>query len=89
MRNKRKILIEGKKLWDEDFERIQLAKSKKRFIIIRTIIFFCFFVVFVRLIVLMVFDHEMLSQKAEKQYQSTKILKAKRGSIIRSQEHTS
>ncbi len=81
MRNKRKILIEGKKLWDEDFERIQLAKSKKRFIIIRTIIFFCFFVVFVRLIVLMVFDHEMLSQKAEKQYQSTKILKAKRGGI--------
>ena len=45
MRNKRKILIEEKKLWDEDFEGIQLAKSKKRFIIIRTIIFFCFFVV--------------------------------------------
>jgi len=70
-----------KKLWDEDFERIRLTRSKKRAIVICTIVFFCFFVVFIRLIVLMVFDHEVLSQKAERQYRKIKTLEAQRGSI--------
>ncbi len=80
MRNRRKI-TEGKKLWEEDFEGIQLAKSKKRAVKIHIIIFFCFFAVFVRLVFLMVFDHEKYSRMAEKQYRNTKILKAQRGSI--------
>jgi cell division protein FtsI/penicillin-binding protein 2 len=66
MRNKRKK-ITGKKLWDENFEKIRLNKSKKRAVIIRTIIFICFSVIFIRLMVLMVFDHDVLSQKAEQQ----------------------
>src|SRR4030065_1811960 len=36
---------EWKKLWDEDFEKIRLSKSKKRTEFVRTIIFFCFFVI--------------------------------------------
>jgi cell division protein FtsI (penicillin-binding protein 3) len=78
---KRRQRLPVKKLWDEEFEKIRLQKSKKRTVIIRTIIFFCFFVVFVRLFVLMVLDHEMLSKKAEQQYQTTKTIKAQRGRI--------
>lgn len=70
-----------KKLWDEDFEKIRLTKSKKRAVIICTIIFFGFFVIFMRLIVLMVLDHDVLSQKAEQQYQKIKTLKVQRGRI--------
>ena len=80
MRNKRKK-ITGKKLWDENFEKIRLDKSKKRAVIIRTIIFFCFSAIFIRLVVLMVFDHDMLSRKAEQQYLRTRTLKAQRGII--------
>ena len=80
MRYKRKR-IAGKKLWDENFEKKRLDKSKKRAVIIRTIIFFCFFAIFIRLIFLMVFDHHALSEKAEQQYLRTKTLKAQRGLI--------
>ena len=80
MRNKRKK-ITGRKLWDENFEKIRLDKSKKRAVIIRTIIFFCFSAIFIRLVVLMVFDHDMLSRKAEQQYLRTRTLKAQRGII--------
>lgn len=78
---KRKIKQIEKKLWDEDFEKIRLAKSKKKAVMVCTIIFFCFFVISMRLIVLMVFDHKVLSQSAEQQYLRIKTLEAQRGGI--------
>jgi cell division protein FtsI (penicillin-binding protein 3) len=77
----RRIRKIEKKLWDEDFEKIRLTRSKKRAIVVCTIVFFCFFIVFIRLFVLMVFEHEVLSQKAERQYRRIKTLKAQRGRI--------
>ncbi len=70
-----------KKLWDQDFTEIRLKKSKNRAVIIYTVIFFCFSVIFVRLIDLMVLDHEMLSSRAEQQYRRVKILRPQRGII--------
>lgn len=70
-----------RKLWDEDFTKIRLKKSKNRAVILCTIIFFCFSVIFLRLIILMVFDHEALSHRAEQQYREIKILKPQRGVI--------
>ena len=80
MVNKRTKKTE-KKLWDEDFTKVQLRRSKKRAIIPCTIILFCFSIIFLRLFVLMVLDHEVLSQKADRQYIGVKTLKPQRGTI--------
>jgi cell division protein FtsI (penicillin-binding protein 3) len=77
----RKNKIAERKLWDEDFEKIRLEQSKKRAIIIRTIMYFCFFSIFIRLVFLMVFDHGVLSEKAARQYRKTKTLTVQRGGI--------
>ncbi len=78
---RRRIKKNDRKLWDEDFTKIRLNKNKTRAIIFFTIIFFCFSVISLRLIVLMVFDHETLSNKAEQQYRRIKTLKPQRGII--------
>lgn len=78
---RRKIKNNDRKLWDEDFTKIWLKKSKNRAVILCTIIFFCFSVISMRLIVLMVFDHETLSNKAEQQYRRIKTLRPQRGII--------
>ncbi len=70
-----------RKLWDEDFTEIWLKKSKNRAIILCTIVFFCFLVIFLRLIDLMVVDHETLSHRAKQQYRRIKTLKPQRGII--------
>jgi cell division protein FtsI (penicillin-binding protein 3) len=69
------------KLWDQDLEKIRLTKSRKRSLVIYTIAIFCFCAIFVRLIFLMVFDHGMLSHKADQQYRKVKTLKPQRGTI--------
>ncbi len=69
------------KLWDQDFTGARLKESKNRAVVIYTVIFFCFFAVLIRLVVLMIVDHEELSQKAEQQYRRIKTLKPQRGII--------
>ncbi len=81
MINRRNKKIQIKKLWEEDLTKIQLKKSKKRAVILITTIFFCFGIISFRLINLMVFDHEALSQRARGQYSYTEILKPQRGVI--------
>jgi cell division protein FtsI (penicillin-binding protein 3) len=80
MKSRRKRIAE-KKLWDEDFDKIRLKQSKKRAVVIRTIIYFCFFVIVTRLVFLTVFDHDALSKRADQQYKKTKTLKIQRGGI--------
>ncbi|GBE06220.1 MAG TPA: penicillin-binding protein [Nitrospirae bacterium] len=70
-----------KKLWDEDYTKTRLKRSKNRAVILSTIVFFCFSVICVRLSYLMVVDHEKLSQRAERQYRRTKVLRPQRGVI--------
>ena len=77
-RNKREI---GRKLWDEDLGKTWLNKSKKRAVVLCTIVVFCFVVILMRLIGLMVVDHEKLSQRAEMQYLKVKTLRPQRGVI--------
>ncbi len=75
MAKKRRQEIETRKLWDEDPVRIPLGKSRKRAIILITIISFCFAVVVLRLIDIMVIDHERISKRASQQYNSKMTLK--------------
>ena len=70
-----------KKLWDEDPVKIPFQKSRKRAVVLFTVIFFCFAAIFLRLIDLMVLDHDKLSGRAEQQYIREKILKPQRGII--------
>jgi cell division protein FtsI (penicillin-binding protein 3) len=73
--------IETRKLWDEDPVEIPLQKSKKRAFVLVTIILFCFAAIFLRLINLMVLDHDKLSQRAAQQYIKEKVLTPQRGVI--------
>ncbi|MEN8263025.1 MAG: penicillin-binding protein 2 [Nitrospirota bacterium] len=78
---RRRQRVEMKKLWDEDPRKIPFEKSKKRALILTTIIFFCFGVIFFRLVDLMVIDHEKLSGRAAMQYAHKKTLTSQRGII--------
>jgi cell division protein FtsI (penicillin-binding protein 3) len=77
----RKPKREEKKLWDEDITKIRLKQSKKKALILCTVILFCFSVIVIRLVGLMVFDHETLTQKADRQYLGIKTLTPQRGVI--------
>ncbi|MEK6527781.1 MAG: penicillin-binding protein 2, partial [Nitrospirota bacterium] len=77
----RKAKREEKKLWDEDITKIRLKQSKKKAFVLCTIILFCFSVIVIRLVDLMVFDHETLTQKADRQYLGIKTLSPQRGLI--------
>ncbi len=68
-----------KKLWDEDPANVPLEKSRKRAVVIITIIFFGFVVILFRLVNLMIFDHEKLSERAAQQYIREKTLTPQRG----------
>jgi len=78
---KKRVDFEIKKLWDEDPARQQFEKSKKRALILITVIFFCFIIISFRLIDLMIFHHESLSERAKIQYIQVKTLKPQRGII--------
>ncbi len=73
--------VETRKLWDEDPVKIPLQKSRKRALVLSTVILFCFAVVSLRLVNLMVFDHDKLSRRAAQQYIREKILQPQRGMI--------
>jgi len=77
----RKQNIEMGKLWDEDLSHLQLKKSRKRAVVVFTIFFFCFAVISIRLIDLMILDHESLTGRAAQQYNREKVLKPQRGVI--------
>lgn len=81
----RKAKREEKKLWDEDITKTRLKQSKKKALILCTVILFCFSVIVIRLVDLMVFDHETLTQKADRQYLGIKTLSPQRG-VIRDRE---
>jgi cell division protein FtsI (penicillin-binding protein 3) len=68
-----------RKLWDENPAEIPLKNSKKRALVLFTVIFFSFAVILFRLIDLMVLDHEKLSKKAAQQHMREKTLKPQRG----------
>jgi cell division protein FtsI (penicillin-binding protein 3) len=70
-----------KKLWDEDLSSLQLKKSRRRAVVLITVICFAFSVISFRLIDLMVLNHETLSKRASKQYLRTKTIKPQRGII--------
>ncbi len=78
---KRRIRKGERKLWDEDYTKIRLKKSKNRSIVVCTIIFFCFSIICLRLFDIMVLDHDRLTKKADQQYSRTKVLKPQRGII--------
>jgi cell division protein FtsI/penicillin-binding protein 2 len=73
--------IETRKLWDEDPVKIPFQKSRKRAVVLVTIVLFCFAAIFLRLINLMVLDHDKLSQRASQQYIKEKVLTPQRGVI--------
>ena len=81
MRKKNTNNVEMRKLWDEAPVNIPLEKSKKRGLILITIVFFGFAVILFRLVDLMVVDHEKLSERASQQYMREKTLNPQRGSI--------
>ena len=73
--------IDDRKLWDEDLKNIPLENSRKRAVVIITIISFGFVVILFRLINLMILDHEKLSGRASQQYIREKTLTPQRGVI--------
>ena len=79
MARRRRHIPESKMLWDENPAEIPLKKSRKRALILITVIFFGFGVILLRLINLMVLDHDKLSKRAEQQYNRIKTLTAQRG----------
>ena len=81
MRKKNTFNVEMRKLWDEDPVKIPLQKSKKRGLVLITIVFFSFAVILFRLVDLMVIDHERLSERASEQYMREKTLHPQRGMI--------
>jgi cell division protein FtsI (penicillin-binding protein 3) len=81
MVKRRKKAVEVRKLWDEDPKKIPLQKCKKRALVLITIVFFGFAVIFFRLIDIMVLDHEKLSGRAMRQYSREKTLEPQRGVI--------
>ena len=81
MRKKNTGNVEMRKLWDEDPVKIPLQKSRKRGLVLITIVFFGFAVILFRLVDLMVVDHEKLSKRAAQQYMREKTLHPHRGVI--------
>lgn len=77
----RKKKSEERMLWDEDLKKGSLENSRKRAIVITTIILFGFAVILFRLVNLMIFDHEKLSEQAAQQYIHEKTLTPQRGVI--------
>lgn len=80
-RQKKAQKTEERKLWDEDTRQLPLENSKKRGIVIITVILFGFAVILFRLVDLMVFDHVKLSERASQQYIREKTLTPQRGVI--------
>jgi cell division protein FtsI (penicillin-binding protein 3) len=78
---RKKQKIEIRKLWDEDPKRIPFEKSRKRALVLTTIVFFSFGVIFLRLIDLMILEHKKLSIRATQQYIREKKLEPQRGII--------
>jgi cell division protein FtsI/penicillin-binding protein 2 len=81
MRRRGAEKAETKKLWDEDLSNIHLKKSKRKAVILATVICFGFAVISFRLINLMVWNHKTLSQKASGQYDRVKTIKPYRGVV--------
>jgi cell division protein FtsI (penicillin-binding protein 3) len=81
MKSRRRQVFESRKLWDEDLSQLQLEKSKKRAAVIITVFLFCFGVISFRLVDLMIFDHDRLTERASQQYIREKVLKPQRGVI--------
>ncbi|MBI5098094.1 MAG: penicillin-binding protein 2 [Nitrospirae bacterium] len=81
MLKRKRQKIDDRKLWDEDLKNIPLENSRKRAVVIITIITFGFVVILFRLINLMIFDHEKLSGRASQQYIREKTLTPQRGVI--------
>jgi cell division protein FtsI (penicillin-binding protein 3) len=81
MRKRRVERDRSKKLWDEDPSAIQIEKSRRRAVVLITVVCFGFLVISLRLIDLMVLNHETLSGKASRQYILEKTLKPQRGII--------
>ncbi|RJQ57085.1 MAG: penicillin-binding protein 2, partial [Nitrospiraceae bacterium] len=79
--NRRKQKVEERKLWDEEIRQLPLEKSRKRGIVIITVMLFGFAVILFRLADLMIFDHEKLSERAAQQYIREKTLTPQRGVI--------
>ena len=72
---------ENLKLFDHNPHQEHLKKSRKRALVIITVILFCFVVISWRLVDLMIFDHDKLSRRAAQQYQFKKTLNPERGVI--------
>ncbi|GBD97395.1 MAG TPA: penicillin-binding protein 2 [Nitrospirae bacterium] len=81
MAGRKKQKPEIRKLWDEDPKEIPFKKSRKRAVVLNTIIFFGFAVILLRLVDLMILSHEKLSERAEQQYIREKVLEPQRGVI--------
>ncbi len=81
MRKKNTGNVEMRKLWDEDPVKIPMQKSRKRGLVLITIVLFGFAVILFRLVDLMVVDHEKLSKRAAQQYMREKTLQPHRGVI--------
>ena len=77
----RRQKINMKKLWEQDPVEIPLKKSRKRAIVLTSIILFSFIAILLRLVDLMIFSHEKLSKRAEQQYILEETLKPPRGVI--------
>ncbi|MBI5196869.1 MAG: penicillin-binding protein [Nitrospirae bacterium] len=67
-------------LWDR-FPDADYSHSRKRAVVLKTIVFFAFFVVFFKLFYLMVIQHKDLSEKAAQQYSRAVTLMPQRGTI--------
>lgn len=81
MTKKRNQNDENLKLFDHNPQQEHLKKSRKRALVLVTVILFCFGVISWRLVDLMIFDHDKLSKRAAQQYQLKKILSPQRGVI--------
>ena len=81
MAGRKKQKPEIRKLWDEDPKEIPFKKSRKRAVVLNTIIFFGFAVILLRLVDLMILSHEKLSERADRQYIREKTLTPQRGLI--------
>ncbi|MBI4709869.1 MAG: penicillin-binding protein [Nitrospirae bacterium] len=80
MRYRRRKKSDIAMLWDRAPDADNYA-GRKRAIVLKTIVFFCFSVVFFKLFYLMVIQHKGLSEKAEQQYSRAVTLMPQRGTI--------
>jgi len=81
MAGKRRQRNEGFTLWDQDFSAVMLQRCKKRAAVIFTVFFFCFAVILIRLVDLMVIDHDRMVERASRQYIREKKIAPQRGVI--------